>query len=297
VAGIVAVAPTEGRLAGRPTALWRQLLRNPRGAIGLAGLVWFVGIAIAGAILYKNPLPTGTTSASVFLQPSKTYWLGTDQLGRNVFDEIMLGAQVSVIVGFAATVLATILGAVIGVTSGYFSGPADTVLMRGTDVALALPALPLMVVLAAILPRGLLTVIGVIAVTSWPGPARIIRSGVLSERERTYILRARAVGCRERRILWRYIVPAVMPLILANAALLTAVAVLNEAVLAFLGLSDPTHASWGNLLQGAFNGGAMLQGAWWVIVPPGLCIVSLVLSFTLLSNAMSQVLNPRLNAS
>jgi len=297
VAGIVAVAPAEGQLAGRPAALWRQLLRSPRGVIGLAGLVWFVGIAIVGAILYKNPLPTGTTSASVFLPPSRTYWLGTDQLGRNVFDEIMLGAQVSVIVGFAATAIATTLGAVIGITSGYFSGPTDTVLMRGTDVALALPALPLMIVLAAILPRGLLTIILVIAVTSWPGPARIIRSGVLSERERTYILRARAVGCREWRIVGRYILPAVMPVILANAALLTAVAVLNQAVLAFLGLGDPTHASWGNLLQGAFDGGAMLQGAWWVIVPPGLCIVGLVLSFTLLSNAMSEVLNPRLNPS
>ena len=297
MAGIVAVAPAEGQLAGRPAALWRQLLRSPRGVIGLAGLVWFVGIAIVGAILYKNPLPTGTTSASVFLPPSRTYWLGTDQLGRNVFDEIMLGAQVSVIVGFAATAIATTLGAVIGITSGYFSGPTDTVLMRGTDVALALPALPLMIVLAAILPRGLLTIILVIAVTSWPGPARIIRSGVLSERERTYILRARAVGCREWRIVGRYILPAVMPVILANAALLTAVAVLNQAVLAFLGLGDPTHASWGNLLQGAFDGGAMLQGAWWVIVPPGLCIVGLVLSFTLLSNAMSEVLNPRLNPS
>jgi peptide/nickel transport system permease protein len=296
VAGIVAVAPAEG-LAVRPATLWRQLLRNRRGVVGLAGLIWFVGIAIVGAILYKNPLPTGSTSASVFLPPSRIYWLGTDQLGRNVFDEIMLGAQVSVIVGFAATAIATTLGAVIGITSGYFSGPVDTVLMRGTDVALALPALPLMIVLAAILPRGLLTVILVIAVTSWPGPARIIRSGVLSERERTYILRARAVGCREWSIIGRYILPAVMPLILANAALLTAVAVLNEAVLAFLGLSDPTRASWGNLLQGAFNGGAMLQGAWWVIVPPGLCIVGLVLSFTLLSNAISEVLNPRLSAS
>lgn len=297
MAGIVAVAPAEGHLTVRPAAAWRQLLRNPRGAVGLAGLVWFVGLAIVGAILYKNPLPTGTTSNSVFLPPSGTYWLGTDQLGRNVFDEILLGAQVSVIVGFSATALATTLGAAIGVISGYFSGPVDSVLMRGTDVALALPALPLMVVLAAILPRGLLTVIGVIAVTSWPGPARIIRAGVLSERERTYILRERAVGCGEWRIVWRYILPAVMPLILANAALLTAVAVLNQAVLAFLGLGDPTHASWGNLLQGAFDGGAMLQGAWWVIVPPGLCIVALVLSFTLLSNALSDVLNPRLKAS
>lgn len=169
MAGIVAVAPADGQLAERPATAWRRLLRSPRGVAGLVGLAWFIGLAIVGAILYKNPLPTGSTSASVFLPPSKTYWLGTDQLGRNVFDEIMLGGQVSVIVGFAATALATTLGAVIGVSSGYFSGPVDSVLMRGTDVALALPALPLMVVLAAILPRGLLTITVVIAITSWPG--------------------------------------------------------------------------------------------------------------------------------
>ena len=196
----------------------------------------------------------------------------------------------------AATAIAVLIGGVVGITSGYTGGRIDQVAMGVTDMFITIPALPLIIVLAAVLSRGLPTIIVVIGLTSWAVPARLIRAEVLSQRERTFILRAKAIGMGPLHIMWTHVLPNVAGIVLANAILLTAAAILTEAVLAFLGLGDPSLISWGKMLQNAFSSGATSLGYWWVLIPPGVLITLLVLSFTLIGNALTDVIDPRRRA-
>ena len=208
-------------------------------------------------------------------------------------EQLAVGAGISLAVGVAATAIAILVGSVMGITSGYIGGRFDQFAMGVTDMFITIPALPLIIVLAAVLSRGLPTIIVVIGVTSWAVPARLIRAEVLSQRERTFILRAKAIGMRPLHIMWTHVLPNVSGIVLANAILLTAAAILTEAVLAFLGLGDPSLISWGKMLQNAFSSGATSLGYWWVLIPPGLLITLMVLSFTLIGNALTDVIDPR----
>ena len=291
------------RDANRPGALARlsrgpigDLWRTWKGRLGMVVLAFFVVYAIFGLVAYENPPPAGQVAADRFNAPSIEHLLGTDDLGRSVWEELAVGAAISLAVGVAATAIAITIGSVIGITSGYLGGRFDQLLMGITDMFITVPALPLIIVLAAVLARGVTTIIVVIGITSWAVPARLIRAEVLSQRERTFILRARAIGMRPIRIMRVHVLPNVAGIILANAILLTAAAVLTEAVLAFLGLGDPSLISWGKMLQNALSSGATSLGFWWVVIPPGLMIAALVLSFTLIGNALQDVIDPRLRA-
>jgi peptide/nickel transport system permease protein len=167
--------------------------------------------------------------------------------------------------------------------------------MRATDIMLTLPALPLIIVLAAIVGQSLRNIVLVIGLTSWATTARLLRADVLSLRARTYVLRARAVGMSSARVMRVHIFPQVAPLVIANTVLITAIAILSEATLSFLGLGDPTRISWGLMLQHAFQSGAAGRGAWAYLIPPGLCIMLLVLSFMLIGRRLGDVLDPRLD--
>ena len=273
-----------------------ELWRIGRGRIGLILLAVFLVYGVMGFFAYENPPAAGQTVEDRFRAPSVDYLLGTDNLGRSVWEQLAVGAGISLAVGVAATAIAVLIGGVVGITSGYTGGRIDQVAMGVTDMFITIPALPLIIVLAAVLSRGLPTIIVVIGLTSWAVPARLIRAEVLSQRERTFILRAKAIGMRPLQIMWTHVLPNVAGIVLANAILLTAAAILTEAVLAFLGLGDPSLISWGKMLQNAFSSGATSLGYWWVLIPPGVLITLLVLSFTLIGNALTDVIDPRRRA-
>ena len=292
-AGRQAAPEKPGRDAG---GVMPELWRTGRGKIGLILLALFLIYGAAGFLAYENPPPAGYTVDDRFRAPSLDELLGTDNLGRSVWEQLAVGAGISLAVGAAATAIAVLIGAAVGVASGYIGGRFDQLAMGVTDMFITIPALPLIIVLAAVLSRGLPTIILVIGLTSWAVPARLIRAEVLSQRERTFILRAKAIGMRPLHIMWSHVLPNVAGIVLANAVLLTAAAVLTEAVLAFLGLGDPSLISWGKMLQNAFSSGATSLGYWWVLIPPGLMITLLVLAFTLVGNALTDVLDPRRRA-
>jgi peptide/nickel transport system permease protein len=166
--------------------------------------------------------------------------------------------------------------------------------MRFTDIFFVIPALVIMITLGAILPASIYTIIFIIGIFSWPSTARIVRSQVLSIKERTYIERVRAVGGSDVYIMGRHVLPAVAPLIVANVVLVTAYAILSEVVLDFFGLGDPTMVSWGTMLYQAFGGGAMSSNLWWLVFPPGIAVVLLLMGVSFVGYAMDEIANPRL---
>ena len=169
-------------------------------------------------------------------------------------------------------------------------------LYRVTEWFLVIPFLPLAIILAVVLGRSLFNIAVVIGVTSWPATALLIRSQTLSVKERPYLERARLLGAGRWHQMTRHVLPNVTPMIFANTTLTVAVAILSETTLSFLGLGDPTRVSWGSMLEGAFAVGAMTTGSWWYIVPPGVCVVLVVLAFTLIGQALEEIFNPRLRS-
>jgi peptide/nickel transport system permease protein len=269
--------------------------KNKMGVAGLAILTVFVTLALLADVLVPEARLSVTNAPGAPLEPpSSRFWLGTDELGRSVLDLVIQGSQISLLVGFLATAISMLIGALVGIAAGYFGGWIGALLMRVTDWFLVIPFLPLAIVLAAILGRSLFVIALVIALVTWPGTARVVRAQVLSLKERPYVERARALGANHRQIIARHILPNVFPLIFANTILVVAVAILTEATLSFLGLGDPFSVSWGSILESAFAEGAISLGAWWYLVPPGLCIVLVVLGFTMCGYAFDEILDPRL---
>lgn len=211
-----------------------------------------------------------------YLAPGNGYPLGTDALGRDIFSLLLRGTRVSLLTGLAAAMAATVLGTLVGAVAGYYRGPADALLMCLTDVVLLIPALPLVIVLVACLGPGLHHIILVIALTSWPATARVVRSRVLSLRESAFVVNARSMGAGDVRILLGHILPNTGELVLAKGTLAVGGAMLTEAGVSFLGLGAVDQVSWGTLLHDAFVGGALINGAWWWYVPP-LCCISISL--------------------
>jgi len=197
-------------------------------------------------------------------------------------------------VGLLATAISIVIGTLIGLMSGFFEGWPARFLYRFTEWFLVLPFLLLALVMASVLGRSLTVIIVVIGVTSWPSTALLIRSQTLSVKERPFLERARALGAGRWHQMTRHILPNVMPMVFANTTLTVSIAILTETTLSFLGLGDPTRVSWGSMLEDAFGVGAMTTGAWWYIIPPGLCVVAVVLSFNLIGQALEETFNPRL---
>jgi len=264
------------------------------GMTGAIILGIFIIVAVIGPIVYKyDPMDFGS-GADVFNPPSMKHLLGTDDMGRDVLGALMAGSGISLTVGILATIISMILGATIGVVSGYYGGKIDAFLMRLTDVFLVLPWLPLMLVLAAILGSSIWNIILVIGLTGWASTARVVRAQTLSIKERQFIERAKAIGASSGHIMFKHILPNVFPLIFANTILVSAEAILSETTLSFLGMGDSLHPSWGMMLHYAFESGAASIGAYWFLLPPGICVILVVLSFTFLGYAFDELLNPKL---
>ncbi len=268
------------------------LLQTWRGRIGLGVLGLFVFVGLFGSVI--APDDPDASSLDVLSGISADHWLGTTENGSDVFSQLLVGARVSIVVGFAAALISAVLGATVGLLGGYFGGWTDRVLDALENWFLVIPTLPLMIVLARLLDPSLTVLIAVIGLTSWAGTGRIVRAQVLTLRERAFVERARALGARDSYIIRTHILPNTLPLIFANTVLIVAVAILSEAALAFLGLGDPTRVSWGTMLENAFSSGAPSAGAWWYVIPPGLCITLLVLSVSMLGYLFEEYVNPRL---
>jgi peptide/nickel transport system permease protein len=275
---------------------WSEYRRNVPGMLGLAILALAVAMALAAPLLADADGLRGvnTTQNPTWAHPGGEFPLGTDHLGRSVLTQFVWGARISLLVGLAATLLAIVIGSLVGIAAGYFGGRFGGVLMRLTEWFLVIPFLPLAVALAAVLGPSITNIILVIGVTSWPSTARLIRAQVLTLKERLYVDRSRALGASDAHVMGRHILPNVSSLILANLTLTVPIAILSETTLSFLGLGDPTRASWGKMLQEGFEAGALSLQAWWYYVPPGLGIMLVVLAFTLVGQALEEVLDPRL---
>ncbi len=302
----LAVDATRPRLLAR-FELLTHLLRRPDGAIGVLILLAFTVLAILPDLLVGE-LETAVTATGPRLgEPSAAYPFGTDELGRSMLNLTVHATRISMIIGLLATVITVAVGAVLGIVSGYVGGRLDNVTMRIADFFLVLPTFVLALILTSLIRDvlgtgskeiagirlSLLVIVIVIGLTSWSSTARIIRSQTLSLKERAFVDRARVIGASGGHIMRRHILPNVMNLIIANAVLTFAGAVLTETTLSFVGLGDPFQPSWGQLLESARAVGALGLGKWWYFVPPGAAVVLVVFAFTLLGNAIDDITNPR----
>jgi peptide/nickel transport system permease protein len=279
---------------------WRgimsQVLHNGMGLAGVIILIFFIGMAVFGPTLAPEKIdPAVQGPNGQFEKPSPEHWLGTDVYRYDIFSELLYGARTSMIVGVFSAIIASVLGAAVGLYSGYVGGWKDEVIMRGNDVVLSIPWLVLMIVVAAILQKIDLTgIILIIGLTGWSTTARMVRASVLSIKQRQFVERARAVGASDMSIIRRHVMPNAFPLVFANTILTVAISILSEATLSFLGLRPVNTITWGTMLSRASEADAFhigLQG--WIIIP-GLCIVVVVLGFTLLGYALDDIMNPKL---
>ncbi len=264
--------------------------------VGLAILGFFVLVAIFGPLL----VPGNPNEQTPFgnLPPSPQHWLGTTTIGQDIFRQLVQGTRLSVLIGFTCGLLTTLIAIVIGVTGGYFGGWIDEVLSLISNVFLVIPQLPLIIVLAALVPtgRGPGTVIIVISLTGWAWGARVMRSITLTLRQRDYVQAARASGESSLRLIFFEIVPNMGAIITTNFIFATISAILTEATLEFLGLSDLSQVSWGTMLYWAQNNDALLGGQWSWYIPPGVCIALLCTSLTLINYGIDSIVNPRLRS-
>ena len=271
-------------------------MRKTTKVIGIVGISMFSVVllfAVFGPLFipYDAYKQTGPSFAS----PSSEHWLGTNDMGQDILAELAVGARTSLFIGIVTAVLATLVGGIIGVLSGYIGGWFEMVVMRCIDVVLTLPFLPLMIVVAVYLGPGAFTQIFVITLVMWAGKARQIRAQTLSMKLAGPVLAARTMGARNFYIFKKHIIPGVFPLFIPQFVGAVNAAILLESSLSFLGMSDPTMKSWGSILYYANSRSAFLTEAWvWWIIPPGICIVLVVIAFSFMGYYLEEKINPRL---
>jgi peptide/nickel transport system permease protein len=294
--------------AASPTLLiWRRLLHHRLAELSLVFLVVLLALALAAPLIaeMRGIDPAMTDLLSRLEPPSARHWLGTDELGRDLFQRLLDGGRISLLVGFAGAILAAILGAVIGVVAGYLGGRLDSLLMRLTDGVIALPLLPLLIVLAAIDPRklgippeiaqsetfSLYRIIAIVALTGWTTAARLVRAETLSLKARDFTRAAQALGAHPVRIMFRHILPNAAGSLVVATTMSIGSLILLESTLSFLGLgTQPPAASWGNMLSGAQD---LLRDAPMLALWPGLMIFLTVIAFNFLGDGLQEALDPR----
>lgn len=284
----------------KPAALRKALplldgsfLRSTPIRIGLGIVGFFVLAAIFAPVLFHGD--PEAFSADVLAPPSAQHWMGTTQTGQDVFLQVVLGARVTILIGFAVGFAATFLSVVVGISAAYFGGLADEVLSVLTNVFLVIPALPLAIVLSSyITVKGPLPLAAVITLTGWAWGARVLRAQTLSLRKREFVEAARASGEGHLRIMFAEILPNEIAIVMSSLIFTIIYAILAEMGLEFIGLGDVTVNSWGNMLFWASNDNALLVGAWWWVVPPGLCMAVLGAGLAFINFGIDEITNPRL---
>jgi peptide/nickel transport system permease protein len=307
MAGSIRASSTAERRSGAELARAWQALREflavpfetATGTIAAIIFIAFIVVAIFAPWLVpydplvNHNLPNGQLAR--LQPPSAKHWLGTTYYGLDVSSQLIMGTRIVVIVGVACAFFITLIGTNVGLVAGYYGGRTETVLMRLTDLAFGIPFIPFAVVLVALLGPSLWNIIITISLLMWRTTARVIRSQVLSLRERGYVKAAKIAGASDLRILYVHILPNVMPMTLLYVAFDVAWAVLAEASISFLGFGDPNKVSWGQMLYLAYLTGSIRQ-AWWWTVPPGLCLSLFVASVFLLGREYEKLANPKLRA-
>ena len=280
--------------APQPQGALRRLLQRKLALIGLALIV----VVTAGAIFAPWVAPfapedqmfDGLTLEGAPMPPGDKFWLGTDLLGRDLFSRILFGARTSLVIGVVANGLALLIGTLIGVTAGYFRGWIGAVLMRFTDLMMAFPALLLAICLAAIFTPSLWIVAMVIALVNWVQTARVVYTETSALAEREFVAAERTLGAGTARILFRHILPHLVPMIIVWGTLGISTTVLLEATLSYLGVGvQPPTPSWGNII---FENQTYFQAAPWLVFIPGAAILALALAFNLVGDALRDVLDP-----
>jgi peptide/nickel transport system permease protein len=275
----------------------RPLLEDKVGLAACFLLVFFIFLAIAGPFI--APYPPGESiylkdgSLARLLAPSREHWFGTTNMGQDVLSQTIIGARIAIFIGFISAIFIVIIGTNIGLVSGYFGKYVDDFLMRLTDVAYGIPFFPFAIILISLLGVGTANIILAITTLLWRTSARVIRSQVLSLKERPFVSAAKVAGAGHFRLLYIHIAPNVLPLALLYVAFGVAWGILAEAGLGFLGLGDPEAISWGQMLYFAFRAGAM-RTAWWWVVPPGVSIILVVASCYIIGRTFEVLTNPKL---
>lgn len=280
---------------GQRNQIWNTLKRKPLAIVGIIMLSMVVFMAVFAPLLapYDPEVRVDVQPEDILAPPDSEHLLGRDDAGKDVLSQLIYGARISLIVGFVSSFFSMFIGTTVGLVAGYYGGRVSNALMRFTDFLMVIPDLPLMLVIISVWGRGLWKIILVISILYWTYTARLVRSQVITVKERQFVLRARALGASNFRIIMRHIFPQVVPLIIAQAVLDISSSIIAESTLSFLGLGDPTLISWGMMLNFAFER-AISRMAWWFLLPPGFAIVWVSLSIILIGNALEEIVNPRL---
>jgi peptide/nickel transport system permease protein len=278
---------------------WSIFKENLLGKIGLTLLIIFAVMAVASLFIplidpMYNPMTGVDPKISYSTGPNLRHWLGTDFIGRDILSQLLAGARIAFMVGISAAFISIVLGTFIGMVAGYAGKVTDTVLMRLADMIMVMPTLLVVLILSSLFGQlNIWIIVLLIALFRWPGVSRVIRAQTLSLKERPFIEAAKVAGASPLRIIFRHILPNVLPLSLLYMTFRVTSAIIIEAALSFLGFGDPGTVSWGMMLQWVWKTGNMFQAPYWLI-PPGICISLLTLAFYMLGRAMEEVLDPRL---
>ena len=276
---------------------WEVFERSRLGQAGIVILAMFVFLGLFAPVLapYEPQEKNRDASGSIkrMEAPSEEHLLGTTTLGRDVLSQVIVSTRISLLVGFTAAFVSVFVGTVVGIVSAFYGGWIDDVLMRITDIMYGIPFLPFIIVLVIILGPGLFNIVFAISLVMWRSTARVIRSQVLSIKERPYIEAASAIGASDLRIMGRHLLPNVLPLTFLYGAFNVSFGIIAEASVAFLGYGDPTQISWGKMIFRAYSSSAMRE-AWWWVFPPAIALSLLVVGVFLISRAYETVTNPEL---
>jgi peptide/nickel transport system permease protein len=276
----------------------REVFERDRMALaGLVIFIFFILVAVfAGLIAPNDPIEV-IQEDGIWLaneKPSERFFLGTTNLGRDIYSQLVYGARAALVVGFSAAIAVSVIGTVVGLIAGYYGGWVDTILMRLADIAFGIPFLPFIIVLSAFLRPSIWNVVLAMGALLWRDTSRVIRSQVLIIKEQAFVSAARVSGASNLRIIFTYIAPGILPLSFLYGSLAIGWAILTEASVSFLGFGDQNVISWGFMLQDAFNSQALSRGAFYWFVPPGLCIMLAVMAGFFIGRGYEEVLFPRL---
>jgi peptide/nickel transport system permease protein len=276
---------------------YKIISRHRFGTFGAVIIIFFGLVALLAPLLAPHgtweSLRTESGKLAILQPPTLQYPLGTTAMGRDILSQMIYATRITYFIGLVSGLISIIIGANIGLLSGYYGGKLDEILMRFTDIIYGMPFLPFLIVLISLFGRSIWFVIAAICFIVWRTSARVVRAQTLSIRQRQFILAAKARGCSDLGIIYRHIMPNILPLLLLYTAFNIAWSVLAEASASFLGFGDPNNLSWGGMLYSLWISGK-IRSAWWWFTWPSLCIILLVSALVFVSRAYEEVANPRL---